>query len=122
PYPKELYEFFWSDYCDWYIEASKSKLRGGEGQGTTLAVLDLIIRQTLLLAEPIMPFITEELWESLGYRPKGERFLQDSRLPTAEALAEVLQVRGIEVGGEAVAEVGRVKETIVRARALKSEY
>ncbi len=122
PYPKELYEFFWSDYCDWYIEASKSKLRGGEGQGTVLAVLDLIIRQTLLLAEPIMPFITEELWESLRYRPEGERFLQDSRIPAAEALAEALQARGIEVGGEAVLEVSRVKETIVRARALKSEF
>ncbi|MCC5806777.1 MAG: valine--tRNA ligase [Opitutales bacterium] len=120
-YPKELYEFFWSDYCDWYIEASKTKLRGGEGQATTLAVLDLIIRQTLLLAEPIIPFITEELWGGLGYRGEGQRFLQDTRIPTAEELSAALRAHGVEAGG-AAAEVSRVKDVIARARALKSEY
>ncbi len=122
PYPKELYEFFWSDYCDWYIEASKTKLRGGEGQGTTLAVLDLIIRQTLLLAEPIIPFITEELWSDLGYLGEGERFLQDTRIPATVELAAALKERAIEVGGAAAEEVARVKQVIARARALKSEY
>jgi valyl-tRNA synthetase len=121
-YPKELYEFFWSDYCDWYIEASKAKLRGGESQETTLALLDLLIRQTLLLAEPLIPFITEELWESLGYRAPGHRFLQETRLPAADELEAALRAHSIEVSPAAVEEINRVKETIARARALKSEY
>ncbi|MBA3960742.1 MAG: class I tRNA ligase family protein [Chthoniobacterales bacterium] len=68
-----LYRFFWSEYCDWYLEASKAALGfPGEGEPTprktnTLAVIDFVLGQTLRLFHPFMPFITEELWQSLGF-------------------------------------------------------
>ncbi|MEC7609058.1 MAG: valine--tRNA ligase, partial [Verrucomicrobiota bacterium] len=63
-----IYTFFWSDFCDWYVEASKGKLKGNEAvQGNCLAIQDLVLRQVLQLANPLIPHITEELWEGLGY-------------------------------------------------------
>jgi valyl-tRNA synthetase len=64
-----LYRFFWNEFCDWYLEASKAGLNSGdEGRkGTTLAVLDFVLSHTLRLFHPFLPFITEELWHGLGY-------------------------------------------------------
>jgi valyl-tRNA synthetase len=64
-----LYRFFWSEYCDWYIEASKAALQGADAarKANTLAVLDFVLSHTLRLFHPFLPFITEELWHGMGY-------------------------------------------------------
>jgi len=91
-----LYRFFWSEYCDWYVEASKATLsssRGNEAQSidvqderpageskslltsaatnsrreNTLAVIDFVLGHTLRLFHPFLPFITEELWHGMGF-------------------------------------------------------
>ena len=71
-----LYRFFWSEYCDWYLEACKAALAGGDEapdastaalQANTLAVMDFVLSNTLRLFHPFLPFITEELWHGLGY-------------------------------------------------------
>jgi valyl-tRNA synthetase len=64
-----LYRFFWSEYCDWYVEASKAILQGNdEGRkANTLSVIDFVLSQTLSLFHPFLPFITEELWHGMGY-------------------------------------------------------
>jgi valyl-tRNA synthetase len=64
-----LYRFFWSEYCDWYVEASKAVLHGTDTarKANTLAVIDFILSHTLRLFHPFLPFITEELWHGMGY-------------------------------------------------------
>ena len=64
-----LHRFFWSEYCDWYVEASKAALAGADAarRANTLAVMDLVLNHTLRLFHPFLPFITEELWHGLGY-------------------------------------------------------
>ena len=84
-----LYRFFWSEYCDWYVEASKAVLstggsktneadssvthhasritEPGSRRANTLAVIDFILSHTLRLFHPFLPFITEELWHGMGY-------------------------------------------------------
>jgi valyl-tRNA synthetase len=64
-----LYRFFWSEYCDWYIEASKAVLQGNDEKrkANTLAVIDFVLAHTLRLFHPFMPFITEELWHGMGF-------------------------------------------------------
>ena len=64
-----LYRFFWSEYCDWYIEASKAVLQGSDEKrkANTLAVIDFVLGHTLRLFHPFMPFITEELWHGMGF-------------------------------------------------------
>jgi len=64
-----LYRFFWSEFCDWYLEASKAALHGDNAarKASTLAVLDFVLSHTLRLFHPFLPFITEELWHGMGY-------------------------------------------------------
>jgi valyl-tRNA synthetase len=64
-----LYRFFWSEYCDWYVEASKAALQRGNAahKANTLAVIDFVLSHTLRLFHPFLPFITEELWHGMGY-------------------------------------------------------
>jgi valyl-tRNA synthetase len=56
----ELYRFFWSEFCDWYLEIAKPRLYAGEPQAS--ANLLWTLEQVLALAHPIMPFVTEEIW------------------------------------------------------------
>ena len=72
-----LYRFFWSEYCDWYIEASKAVLHGSDAaqKANTIAVIDFVLSHALRLFHPFLPFITEELWHGLGYGddlPQGQ--------------------------------------------------
>jgi valyl-tRNA synthetase len=64
-----LYTFFWSEYCDWYVEASKATLNGPDAarKANTLAVMDFVFAHTLRLFHPFIPFITEELWQGMGF-------------------------------------------------------
>lgn len=64
-----LYRFFWSEYCDWYVEASKAVLQGTDEKrkANTLAVIDFVLGNTLRLFHPFLPFITEELWHGMGF-------------------------------------------------------
>jgi valyl-tRNA synthetase len=69
-----LYELFWSYYCDWYLEAAKTALYGADARrkAVTLAVMDHVLNAILRLLHPYMPFITEELWQALGFGVAGE--------------------------------------------------
>ncbi len=64
-----LYRFFWNEYCDWYVEAAKASLNSDNPKlkENTLAVIDFILSNTLRLFHPFLPFITEELWQGMGY-------------------------------------------------------
>jgi valyl-tRNA synthetase len=64
-----LHRFFWNEYCDWYIEASKAVFQGDDParKANTLAVIDFVLSHTLRLFHPFLPFVTEELWHGLGF-------------------------------------------------------
>jgi valyl-tRNA synthetase len=68
---QKLYDFIWDVFCDWYIEICKSRLNGEDEKAanTARAVLVFVFGGTLKLLHPFMPFITEEIWQSM---PKGE--------------------------------------------------
>jgi valyl-tRNA synthetase len=64
-----LYQFVWHEYCDWYLEMAKRRLTEGDGPGAEAAraVLTYVLAEILLLLHPIMPFITEEIWQRLPH-------------------------------------------------------
>ncbi|MEO8277226.1 MAG: valine--tRNA ligase [Thermoanaerobaculia bacterium] len=62
---RDLYHFFWSDFCDWYIEMAKPGLEAGSERLLVKGVLLLVLDRALRLLHPVMPFLTEELWQKL---------------------------------------------------------
>ncbi|MBQ7596058.1 MAG: class I tRNA ligase family protein, partial [Clostridia bacterium] len=73
----KLYDFIWDVYCDWYIEISKIRLqKGGDEARSAKDVLVYVLSNTLKLLHPFMPFITEEIWQTLPH--KGESIMISS--------------------------------------------
>ena len=66
---QKVYDFLWDTYCDWYIELTKARLysEDADQKQTALQVLVYVLDQTLRLLHPFMPFITEEIWQSLPH-------------------------------------------------------
>jgi len=115
-----LYGFFWNDFCDWYVEVSKTKLQSPELKGNCLAIQDLVLRQTLLMLHPFIPFITEELWHLLGYGAEG-RFIEQAHHDDASFVANSAVLHGLVINQNAAAEVERVNQTVSLLRALKAD-
>jgi valyl-tRNA synthetase len=116
-----LYGFFWNDFCDWYVEVSKSKLQSPDTKANCLAIQDLVLRQTLLLLHPVIPFITEELWQLLGYGAPGT-FIEDAHLENASQLASASLLRGLVLDHTQIAAVQNLKAFVSQARALKADH
>ncbi|KAG5227260.1 valine--tRNA ligase [Salix suchowensis] len=71
---REIYDFFWSDFADWYIEASKARLYQSEANSASSeaqAVLLYVFENVLKLLHPFMPFVTEALWQALPDRKEA---------------------------------------------------
>src|SRR5690606_20626614 len=66
---RELYNFIWDDFCSWYIEMAKLPLYGEDeaAKKTTRSVLAHVLDQTMRLLHPLMPFVTEEIWQHLPH-------------------------------------------------------
>ena len=72
---QKVYDFIWDTYCDWYIELTKARLYGedAERKQTAIQVLVYVLDQILRLLHPFMPFITEEIWQSIPH--EGEALI-----------------------------------------------
>ena len=95
---QKIYDFIWDTYCDWYIELTKARLYSEDAsrKNTALQVLVYVLDQTLRLLHPFMPFITEEIWQSL---PTRESALIVAKWPEA---SETLSFRTEEAHMESV--------------------
>ena len=119
-YAQGLYSFFWGDFCDWYVEASKARLKDPSLVDNCLAVQDLVLRQFLLLLHPVAPFISEELWHLLGYGTEKD-FIQNHHTGSGGDLLRVLRDNGIKLSGAKVADVALLREFVASVRGLKSQ-
>jgi valyl-tRNA synthetase len=115
-----LYDFFWSEYCDWYLESIKGHFQPEADparKALTLKVIDTVLERYLALLHPYMPHITEELWEKMGFARDGE-LLMKTQLPEAGVLAGA----DPKLVADARKRVAAVYEATTRARNLKAEY
>ncbi len=106
---KAIYDFFWHEYCDWYLEVIKVRLYGEDprARNTARLVAYEVLEASLRLLHPIMPFLTEDLWQRLPHRG-----LSIARAPWPEARARDL---------EAEADMGFLMQAITAVRTIRSE-
>ena len=82
---QKLYDFIWDIFCDWFIELAKIRLqKGGDEAKTAKAVLVYVMSETLKLLHPFMPFITEEIWQTLPH--DGETIMKSAWPVFSDAL------------------------------------
>ena len=109
---RAIYEFLWSEFCDWYIELTKARLYDKENvraKNTALYVLHTVLERTMRLLHPFMPFLTEEIWQKLPH--EGRSIM---RAPWPE-------VDEKEIDAEAEAAMTAIMEVIKVTRNLRAE-
>ena len=113
---QHLYQFVWNSYCDWYVELAKVALQTGTPaqQRATRRTLLRVLEATLRLMHPIMPFITEELWQTVA--PLANKKRTDSIMLAAYPQAEPSKIRP-----EADAWMGELQKLIDATRNLRGE-
>ena len=111
-----LYEFVWNEYCDWYIELAKVQIQTGcpTTQRTTRRTLVRVLEAILRLLHPIMPFITEELWQTVA--PLANAKTSDSIMLAAYPIAEQ-----DKIVPAAFDKMGSLKELVEEVRKLRGE-
>lgn len=111
------YDFFWSKYCDWYIELAKIRMNGTDEKSrqAVLSVLMEILSGILRLLHPIMPFITEEIWQNIVkyvHVESREGSIMTAPWPEADAA---------KIDQEALREMSIIQEVVTAIRTIRSE-
>ena len=111
-----LYEFVWNEYCDWYIELAKVQIQTGcpTTQRTTRRTLVRVLEAALRLLHPIIPFITEELWQTVA--PLANAKHSDSIMLAAYPVADQ-----DKIVPAAFDKMGSLKELVEEVRKLRGE-
>ena len=110
---QSIYQFFWNDFCDWYIEWVKPELNSADRERATVAWQNLFaaFEAALRLLHPVMPFLTEELWHQLPQRA-GAKSIALERYP--EARSEWRNNHAFE-------EFALVQEVVTTVRAIRAD-
>ncbi|MBN1193468.1 MAG: valine--tRNA ligase [Coriobacteriia bacterium] len=114
---RSLYDFFWNEFCDWYIELAKPRLtEQGDARETVLRNLVFVLDHALRLLHPMMPFVTEEIWSRLPL-PDEDR---------AEALMVAAWPSPASLSGyrdeNAERSIGLLQELVTAVRAVRARY
>ena len=104
-----LYDFFWNSYCDWYVEIAKIQLQDNNLKANTQRILRYVLDMSLRMLHPIMPHITECVWQLI---PKADCELSANRLAELQGCAEPLNASNQVAGALIVAEFPVFKEKL----------
>jgi len=109
---REIYEFIWSEFCDWYVELAKVRIRRKENLFSPIPTLVYVLEKTLRLLHPFMPFITEEIWQRLT-----------PHMPNKTSYPESIMIANYpkpeETESDAKAEV-EIQQLIILIRAIRN--
>src|SRR5439155_995528 len=124
---RQINEFFWSAYCDWYVEIAKVQMQGDdEVRRATAGILRAVLDQSMRLLHPYMPFVTEEVWQFL-YRVGAVSEAREARFNTLERPASALivtpwpQADEQAIDDDAEQDFGLLQEVITRIRDARNQ-
>ena len=112
---QKLYDFFWNDFCDWYIEMAKVRLRNGDAD--VARTLVHVLERSLRLLHPFMPFVTEEIWQNLTARVP----VTGDGLPPSIMVGEYPEVEAGAADGDVAMEMDVVMQTIRAVRNMRAQ-
>ena len=124
---RQIHDFLWGDFADWYLELAKVQSRGGDAAAwTTLSVLFHVLDTCLRLLHPFMPYVTEETWQHVkeAFRQADVGILPELGWPEALIVAEWPEQAEDQQDGlfDEAAEFERIREFIRGIRAVRSEH
>lgn len=123
---KQIYEFLWSDFADWYVEASKRQLAAGGTTGANTAhTLAMVLDTMLRLLHPFTPFVTEALWGHLKQACLARPEIYTPEEGWAESLIIAHWPEPIDMDGDeesAIRDFGLIQEIVRSIRNIRSEY
>jgi valyl-tRNA synthetase len=112
---QKIYDFIWNEFCDWYIEMAKIRLRSGAGP-SPLPTLAHVLERALRLLHPFMPFITEEIWQNLT-----SQLPKEGGLPESIMIAPYPQVDRPRRDSKAEEEIALVMQAIRAVRNTRAQ-
>ena len=120
----ELYRFFWNDFCDWYLEWAKLRLRDDNQRLVTQNVLAFVLDQTLRLLHPFVPFITEGIFARLNEIAPARGLAGLAEAEKSEALVNARWPAGLDglVDEDAEKQIELIQEAIRTVRDIKNKY
>jgi valyl-tRNA synthetase len=120
---RQMYDFLWGEYCDWYIEACKVRLYDeAADKDTPRAVLLHVLETSLRLLHPFMPFVTEALWQALPTPPVPPPRAGGTEGGHSLMLARWPEVDGVFLDAEAEDQMALMMELVRGFRNLRAEY
>ena len=116
---QKIYDFAWNDFCDWYIEMVKVRLRATDSADATAAATTLVhvLERLLRLLHPFMPFVTEEIWQNLTARVPAP----EAGLPASIMVCPYPQVDAPRSAPDAEADVDIVMQTVRAVRNMRAQ-
>ncbi len=112
---QRLHEFIWNDYCDWYIEMAKIRLRNGS-EPSPLPTLAHVLERTLRLLHPFMPFITEEVWQTLK-----ARLPEEGEIGTESIMIAAYPASGRRLDRDAEDEIELIQQAVRAVRNTRAQ-
>jgi len=108
---RQIQDFFWGEFCDWYLEIAKQQLKEKSHRANTQAIMVQVMEGTLRLLHPFMPFVTEEVWQRLTAGQQGPALI----------IAEYPQPGGA-VDTAAERDMGKVIDLVREIRNVRAEF
>jgi valyl-tRNA synthetase len=119
---RAIYDFTWSEFCDWYLEMSKGRLRQPEARLVAQRVLAGVLDAICRLAQPIMPFVAETIWQALNERAPERGLPKPNKAAESVVIAPWPQYSPMWQDPRIETRIGRMQELIRSVREVRNRY
>jgi valyl-tRNA synthetase len=119
---RTIYDFAWSEFCDWYIEMSKNRLKDPAGRGQAQRVLVGVLDAILRLVHPVMPFVAESIWQALGEVAPERGLPQPAKAAESVCIAPWPSYPGEWRDSGIEARIARMQELVRGVREVRNRY
>jgi valyl-tRNA synthetase len=117
-----IYKFTWTEFCDWYIEMAKGRLKDPAGKGLVLRVLVTVLDGILRMVHPIMPFVSETIWQALNGFTLHRSLTDDQRSADKLIVAPWPTYPSSWMDQTTESQIGRMQELIRAIREIRNRY